>query len=69
MKEATGELSMTVVTIIAIVAIAGIVAFLAPKVKGYIDKTWTGLSASCPAGSHYDDGVCKADSGVQVQVE
>lgn len=65
MKEATGELSMTVVTIIAIVAIAGIVAFLAPKVKTYIENTWTGLSQSCPDGSYWDSTTetCKAGSG------
>lgn len=44
MKEATGELSMTVVTIIAIVAIAAIIGFLAPLVKNYINESWTNLS-------------------------
>lgn len=44
MKEATGELSMTTITIIAIIAIAGIVAFLAPMVKNYINNSWTNLS-------------------------
>ena len=44
MKEATGELSMTVITIIAIVAIAGIVAFLTPLVKNYINNSWSNLS-------------------------
>lgn len=40
MKEATGELSMTVVTIVAIVAIAGVVAWLMPSIRQYINKTW-----------------------------
>ena len=44
MKEATGELSMTVITIIAIVAIAGIVTFLVPLVRNYINEAWTELS-------------------------
>lgn len=44
MKEATGELSMTTITIIAIIAIAGIVAFLAPMVKNYINDSWNNLS-------------------------
>lgn len=44
MKEATGELSMTTITIIAIIAIAGIVAFLAPMVKNYINESWNNLS-------------------------
>lgn len=44
MKEATGELSMTTITIIAIIAIAGIVAFLTPMVKNYINASWNNLS-------------------------
>ena len=40
MKEATGELSMTVVTIIAIVAIAGIIAAIRGPLKDYIENTW-----------------------------
>lgn len=46
MKEATGELSMTVITIIAIVAIAGIVTFLVPLVREYINNAWTNLSGT-----------------------
>lgn len=44
MKEATGELSMTVITIIAIVAIAGIIGILIPLVKTFINKSWNNLS-------------------------
>ena len=44
MKEATGELSMTTITIIAIIAIAGIVSWLAPAVKNYVQKSWGNLS-------------------------
>ena len=44
MKEATGELSMTVITIIAIVAIAGIIGILVPLVKGFINNSWDNLS-------------------------
>ena len=40
MKESTGELSMTVVTIIAIVAIAGVVTWLAPRVSNWIAGKW-----------------------------
>ena len=46
MKEATGELSMTTITIIAIIAIAGIVAFLAPLVKNFINASWSNLSTN-----------------------
>lgn len=44
MKEATGELSMTTITIIAVIAIAGIVAFVAPMVKDFINNSWSNLS-------------------------
>lgn len=46
MKEATGELSMTTITIIAIIAIAGIIAFLAPFVKNFINDSWNKLSTN-----------------------
>ena len=46
MKEATGELSMTVITIIAIVAILGIITFLVPMIKDYINNSWSNLSNS-----------------------
>lgn len=41
MKEATGELSMTVIVIIGAIAIVGILSFLMPKIKDYINETWT----------------------------
>ena len=44
MKEATGELSMTTITIIAVIAIAAIVSFLTPAVREYIKNTWEGLT-------------------------
>lgn len=40
MKEASGELNLTVVTIIAIAAVAGIGTFLYSKVKGTITNQW-----------------------------
>ena len=41
MKEATGELSMTVVVIIAVIAILGILSyFLLPQMREYISNTW-----------------------------
>ena len=45
MKEATGELSMTVVVIIAVIAILGILTgLLYPKMKEYISGTWAGMT-------------------------
>lgn len=47
MKEATGELSMTVITIVAIVAIAGFVTvWLWPTVRGWIEGQWGNLSGN-----------------------
>lgn len=40
MKEASGELNLTVVTIIAIAAVAGIGTFLYTKVKDTINTQW-----------------------------
>ena len=45
MKEATGELSMTVITIIAVVAIMGILStFLLPAIREYVEEQWGDLS-------------------------
>ncbi len=55
MKEATGELSMTVVTIIAIVAIAGIIAAIRGPLKDYIETTWKEQSdGAIKANTDYD---------------
>jgi len=40
MKEATGELNMTLVTIIAIAFIAGVVAIFAPQIMKQITDNW-----------------------------
>ncbi len=57
MKEATGEMNMTVITIIAIGAILGLFWFLWPQVKNKITGTWNEVStAEC---QKYDsDGRC-----------
>lgn len=45
MKEATGELSMTVVVIIAVIAIIGVLTvFLLPKLGEYLGDTWGNMS-------------------------
>lgn len=44
MKEATGELSMTVVTIIAVIVIAAIVAALREPIINYINNQWGHLT-------------------------
>ena len=40
MKEASGELNMTLVTIIAIAAILGVFTFLLPTIRNTINKRW-----------------------------
>ena len=47
MKEATGELNMTVITIVAIAVIAGIMALMWPSITNTIKSSWgsTGKNA------------------------
>lgn len=44
MKEATGELSMVVVTILAIALIAGVVKFLVPLAQDYVGNKWESIA-------------------------
>jgi len=46
MKEATGEFSMTVVTILAVVVIAGLVAFLGPKITEFVETKWDEITGT-----------------------
>ncbi len=43
MKEATGETSMTVITIAAVAVIGGILVMLWPSIKTYINNAWGGI--------------------------
>ena len=54
MKETTGEVSMTVVTLVAIALIGGLVAFMWPNIKGYINSMWQSSAGSCPTGTTWD---------------
>ena len=40
MKEASGELNMTLITIVAIAAIAGLFAILYPRIRAAIEAKW-----------------------------
>lgn len=40
MKEATGEVSMTVVTLVAIAVIGAILAFMWPTIQNSIENLW-----------------------------
>ena len=61
MKEATGETSMTVITLVAIAVIGAILAAMWPTIKDSITRMWTGTGVSCPAGKYYDSATntCK----------
>ena len=52
MKEATGELSMTVVTIIAIIIIAAIVAALRTPIISYVNSRWAALTGTADDGNN-----------------
>jgi len=41
MKEASGELNLTVVTVVAIAAVLGFFVAFWPTIKGKITSTWT----------------------------
>ena len=58
MKEATGEVSMTVVTLVAIAVIGGILAFMWPTIKDSITNLWGDVDGTnCPPGQRYDNKV------------
>ena len=46
MKEATGEVSMTVVTLVAIAVIGAILAFMWPKIQNSIEGLWGDVGTS-----------------------
>ena len=57
MKEATGEVSMTVVTLIAIAVIGGILAVMWGPITNKIKNLW---DTECPAGTTMQaDGTCQ----------
>ena len=58
MKEATGEVSMTVVTLIAIAVIGGILAIFWGPITNKINSLW-GQDATCPSGYTMVNGICK----------
>ena len=53
MKEATGEVSMTVITLVAIAVIGAILAAMWPTIKNTISDLWS-KGGSCPPGQYYD---------------
>lgn len=45
MKAATGELNLTVITILAIAAVSAFFWFLWPAIKNTIGNSWNGVSS------------------------
>ena len=60
MKEATGEVSMTMITIVAIAVIGGILALMWPQIQGWITNVFAG-QRNCPNGMVWDanTGTCQ----------
>lgn len=54
MKEATGELNMTVITIVAIAAIGAILWALWPTIQKTIENAWGSGTQECAEGEYWD---------------
>ena len=64
MKEATGELNMTVITVVAIAAVAAFFyAFVWPSIQASLILT-TACNSTDASGNYTGEGVeCKGDNG------
>lgn len=59
MKEATGELNMTVITIVAIAVIAGIMALMWDDIQAWIENSFGfGANNACPPGQTWNGTDC-----------
>ena len=58
MKEATGELNMTVVTIVAIGAVIAFFWVMWPKIQTTINNTWGGVQGESCVKWDTDTGKC-----------
>ena len=47
MKAATGELNLTVITLIAIAAIIGFFWMLWPNIQSSLNKQWGAINSTC----------------------
>lgn len=57
MKEATGELNMTLVTVLAVAAILAFVVLFVPKILGNIEQNWSNAGSDCTY-QQIKDGTC-----------
>ena len=71
MKEASGELSMTLIVIIAAGVIIGVFAFFWPQIKNTIDKMWKNFDtkANTPAGMIVTNGLQDVVEGYTITLE
>ena len=53
MKAATGELNLTVITLIAIAAVIGFFWVMWPNIKNSINTQWNNISSDDPNGTSY----------------
>ena len=58
MKEATGELNMTVIVVVAAGLILAFFMFLWPQIRNRINDS---SLINCPTGTHEVDGRCVED--------
>lgn len=58
MKEATGEMNMTVITIIAIGAVLLFFWIMWPTIKNSIGSQWNKVDSGCPDGTTLVNGEC-----------
>ena len=63
MKEATGELNMTVITIVAIAVIAGIMALMWPSITNTIKSSWGSTGKNDCENQQGCSWVANGDSG------
>lgn len=61
MKEATGEVSMTVVTLVAIAAVGALMVFIWPTVRTKVNNMWGNDAKKCTGGKIWDSATssCK----------
>ena len=63
MKEATGEVSMTVITLVAIAIIGAILALMWPKIQERINGMWTSTDKNAEAGCKKIGGTWNSQTG------
>ena len=58
MKEATGEVSMTVITLVAVAVIGGVLAIMWPQISEKITNLWNSTPSAGTCVDSNGDGIC-----------